>query len=346
MPYQFTHPTIFSEAQEGSARLLLRRVGAVMYAVGGLTMALTLLAPSAGRPAAIAFAPVGVACFVLAAYLAFGPGVPDWLLLLIPPFGTLLITAIMAIEHTTSGTPFFYLWPVLLAAYFLKAREVVLNFLFVCVSFGVALALWIPVDDGRTIMFVDVVAALGVVGALVYALKARVGRLVVGMHKASTTDALTGTLNRGAFQEELDHAMSDRRERFVLALLDLDHFKRVNDELGHPAGDRALQQFCDIVQRETRQGDALGRLGGEEFGLLLHRADAVSARGFAERLRERVEAATAGGESPLTVSIGLAEHHPGMSAAELLRTADAALYAAKDAGRNRVVVAGRPRAVA
>ena len=81
--------------------------------------------------------------------------------------------------------------------------------------------------------------AVGVVAALVFMLKTQVGRLVTGLHKASTTDALTGVLNRGAFQERLDAALAaPEGEPLVLALLDLDHFKLVNDRHGHPAGDR------------------------------------------------------------------------------------------------------------
>jgi diguanylate cyclase (GGDEF)-like protein len=341
VPYRFSHPTVFTHARDSqeSARLLIRRVGAALYVVGGCTMVITLLAPSAGRPPLQSFLPAGVACFALAAYLGLARRVPDGLLLATPPLGTLLITSIMSIEGTTSGTPFFYLWPMLLAAYFFQRRDVILNFVLVCASFAVALAFWVPVDDGRLIMFLDTAMAVGVVAALVYTLKTQVGRLVTGMHKASTTDALTGTLNRGAFQQRLGEVLaSPDAHPFVLALLDLDHFKRVNDRLGHPAGDRALRRFCEIVQAEARLGDVLGRLGGEEFALLLAHTDLAGAHSFADRLRATVERETAAGEVGLTVSIGLAQSAPGIDEGELLRSADVALYSAKAAGRNRVAV--------
>jgi diguanylate cyclase (GGDEF)-like protein len=343
VPYRFSHPTVFTQARDAqeSARFLIRRVGAALYVIGGLTMVVTLLAPSAGRPSLLAFLPAGIACFGLAAFLGLAPRVPDWLLLATPPLGTLLITAIMSIEGTTSGTPFFYLWPMLLAAYFFQRRDVLLNFALVCASFAVALAVWVPVDDGRLIMFLDTVMAVGVVAALVFVLKTQVGRLVTGMHKASTTDALTGTLNRGAFQQRLGEALASQHDRpFVLAMLDLDHFKLVNDRYGHPAGDRALQRFCEIVQAEARLGDVLGRLGGEEFALLLSDTDLAGAHRFADRLRATVARETAAGEVGLTVSIGLAQAAPGISADELLRSTDVALYSAKDAGRNRVALYG------
>jgi diguanylate cyclase (GGDEF)-like protein len=341
--YRFSHPTVFTSSRDSqaSARLLIRRIGAVLFLLGGLTMVATLLAPSAGRPPLVAFAPIGVACFGFAACLAFVRNPPDWILLATPPLGTVLITAIMSIEGTTSGTPFFYLWPMLLAAYFLQRRDVLLNFALVCASFAVALAVWVPVDDGGLIMFLDTVVAVGVVAALVFMLKTQVGRLVTGLHRASTTDALTGVLNRGAFQRRLDDALSAGGEPLVLALLDLDHFKLVNDRHGHPAGDRALRRFCEIVQAEARLDDALGRLGGEEFGLLLAGTDLEGAHAFADRLRATVARETAAGEVGLTVSIGLCESGPGTTSEDLLRSADIALYSAKGAGRNRVALYGR-----
>ena len=345
MAYRFSHPTVFTYARDSqaSARLLIRRIGAVLFFLGGITMVATLLAPSAGRPPLLAFAPIGLACFGFAAYLLLAPRVRDWALLATPPLGTLLITALMSIEGTTSGTPFFYLWPMLLAAYFFQRRDVVLNFALVCASFAVALAFWVPVDDGGLIMFLDTVMAVGVVAALVFVLKTQVGRLVSGLHKASTTDALTGVLNRGAFQERLDEALSaPDRQQLVLALLDLDHFKLVNDRHGHPAGDRALRRFCEIVQAEARLDDVLGRLGGEEFGLLLTGTDLEGAHSFADRLRATVARETAAGEVRLTVSIGLSESGPETTSEDLLRSADIALYSAKGAGRNRVALYGEP----
>jgi diguanylate cyclase (GGDEF)-like protein len=344
MAYRFSHPTVFTHARDSqsSARLVIRRIGAVLFLVGGLTMVITLLAPSDGRPPFQAFVPAGLGCFGFAGYLWFARRAPDWVLLATPPLGTLLITAIMSIEGTASGTPFFYLWPMLVAAFFFQRSDVLLNFGLVCVSFAVALVFWVPVDDGSLIMFLDTVMAMGIVAALVYMLKTQVGRLVTGLHKASTTDALTGVLNRGAFQERLDEALAAADQQpLVLALLDLDNFKLVNDRHGHPAGDRALRRFCEIVQAEARLGDALGRLGGEEFGLLLAGTDLEGAHAFADRLRATVARETAAGEVGLTVSIGLSESSPATTSEDLLRSADIALYSAKGAGRNRVALYGR-----
>jgi diguanylate cyclase (GGDEF)-like protein len=150
------------------------------------------------------------------------------------------------------------------------------------------------------------------------------------------TDPLTGTLNRRALRDRVQRAIEER-DRFALLYLDLDHFKRINDRLGHDAGDRVLQLFVEVVRSALREGDVIGRYGGEEFVVgLLHTglADAVA---IAERIRAGLQA-HATPELPLTVSIGVAIHRPGEALDDLVRRADAALYRAKDAGRDRVLV--------
>jgi len=130
-------------------------------------------------------------------------------------------------------------------------------------------------------------------------------------------------------------------------MLDIDHFKQVNDTYGHPVGDRVLQAVTLACLDALRQNDSLGRLGGEEFVALLPGTDAEGALLVAERLRRQVaEAATVldegGAELRVTVSLGIAMLEPGeASAGDLLQRADAALYRAKEAGRNRVEMAPR-----
>src|SRR5262249_62041519 len=130
-----------------------------------------------------------------------------------------------------------------------------------------------------------------------------------------------------------------------LLVVDIDHFKDVNDRHGHTGGDEALRHFTGIVRRELRGEDVLGRLGGEEFGILLPETEVMNACAVAERIRRAVEAAPARfGDAPipLSASFGVACWKP--SAVEspdaLMQRADTALYEAKAAGRNRVVVAG------
>lgn len=162
----------------------------------------------------------------------------------------------------------------------------------------------------------------------------------------ATTDALTGLPNRRHFLAHLDDELA-RLRRFpehgaALLMLDLDRFKRVNDAHGHAVGDRVLRHFAQVLRDALRKTDLAGRLGGEEFAVLLTGVDLDSARDFADRLRQRVADAHVTldtGTLRYTVSIGVALIAPADTADDLLARADAALYSAKQAGRNRVMLA-------
>jgi len=150
------------------------------------------------------------------------------------------------------------------------------------------------------------------------------------------TDALTGLLNHRGCQERLRAAIADASGGPVsVVVLDLDHFKHVNDTHGHAEGDRVLAAAAAGLRDVVRDSDAVGRLGGEEFVLVLPGAGAAVAREAAERARAAVAEVQIGGR-PLAASAGLACHpQDAVDAAELLACADAALYAAKDSGRGR-----------
>jgi len=161
----------------------------------------------------------------------------------------------------------------------------------------------------------------------------------------ATTDALTGLWNRRRFMEKADEELlrAVRYGRPVAAVMvDIDHFKRVNDSFGHAAGDAVLRQFCDILRGNLRGTDCLGRLGGEEFAVLLPESDGAGAVVVAEILRRAAAAATMllpdGQTLRITASFGVAASKAGdETVADLLRRADEALYAAKERGRNQVV---------
>ena len=161
----------------------------------------------------------------------------------------------------------------------------------------------------------------------------------------ATRDELTGLINRRAMLDlmALEHSRSLRSGRpLLLAQLDIDHFKPINDQHGHATGDRALQAFAGTVRASVRDTDVLARWGGEEFVLMLTDTSADQARGLLERIRQAVQAleiAHSAGSLQLTVSIGLAQHLPGDTVEHTLERADQALYRAKALGRNRVVVA-------
>jgi diguanylate cyclase (GGDEF)-like protein len=160
-------------------------------------------------------------------------------------------------------------------------------------------------------------------------------------------DDLTGVLSRRAFMQTLadERARALRTgELFALVLLDIDHFKSVNDRFGHQAGDAVLKAFCHVVGNASiRSTDRLGRLGGEEFiVLLISLAGVDAARVVAERLREAVAAHDWNRVVPglsLTTSLGVAVFERGDTVETLIARADRALYAAKDSGRNRTVMA-------
>ena len=161
----------------------------------------------------------------------------------------------------------------------------------------------------------------------------------------ASTDELTGIANRRAFLRHLDREIEGSTEfgwPLAVAMFDVDHFKRVNDSYGHAVGDRVLQLIAARASAVVRSGDLVGRLGGEEFGILMPGATAEDAAVVAERLREAMETPRAGEEAGLpsvTVSVGIAAREDQADAAALLAVADAALYGAKGAGRNRIKIA-------
>lgn len=169
------------------------------------------------------------------------------------------------------------------------------------------------------------------------------GRLLIANQRLQDmvrTDALTGLGNRRLFSERLRQEWKlSQRLGFPLSLLmvDIDHFKRINDSAGHPAGDLVLQHVAALLEKATRESDTCTRYGGEEFALLLPATAQAQAVRIADLLRETIAGAPCG-EFSITVSIGIATGValPDGDASMLLARADAALYAAKAAGRNRV----------
>ena len=162
--------------------------------------------------------------------------------------------------------------------------------------------------------------------------------------KKATTDGLTGLSNRKAFLERLavDLARVDGRYPCGVVMLDIDHFKGVNDTYGHPFGDEVLRGVAAVLGKGVRKGDTAGRYGGEEFVLYLHMADTERAREGAERFRRRIRQIRfphEGREVAVTASFGVAcSPHHGKGVEELLKHADEALYLSKQRGRDRVTV--------
>ena len=126
---------------------------------------------------------------------------------------------------------------------------------------------------------------------------------------------------------------------FALVLFDIDHFKAVNDRYGHDVGDEVLKRVAASAIEGLRSTDLIGRYGGEEFVIILPRTDADTALQIAERVRSRIEASRGGAQPKVTVSLGVATTQGDDTGHVILKRADVALYAAKDAGRNRLRLA-------
>ena len=200
-----------------------------------------------------------------------------------------------------------------------------------------------PLNAGVFLFYAGfiIVATLAVIAMEIESLQA-------ALMRAARFDSLTGLLNRATFLGDFgrEEARAARGgPAFSLAIFDLDHFKQVNDRYGHPVGDQVLKSFADVLRATVRPYDVVGRYGGEEFALLMPQTGKDTAARVAERVRHELEArgVMAGAQRiEVTVSAGVASY--GVDGADwdaLLSAADNALYGAKNAGRNRVMVAGQ-----
>lgn len=187
-------------------------------------------------------------------------------------------------------------------------------------------------------------AAAGSISLLLTFLVARmatthVESLRLRLEGLASLDALTGAGNRRGLDEALAPLLAEDAGHTAVAIMDLDHFKAVNDRHGHATGDRVLVEFAALVRRLTRPQDRLFRFGGEEFVLVMPATNEDEALDVAQRLNRSVRDAIRVRQAPVTVSIGVALARIGESVDALLARADRALYTAKTAGRDRVVPA-------
>ena len=317
----------------GDARAIARSAAGI-YAGAMLIGAIEEAIPGGPRSSLLP----AIAALVLAPLAAIlGPRMPSGVLALLGPAGAALIAFALRSTHGWTDGAVMYMWPVLWMSHFYGRRGTVFIVAWVGVVHAVALAA-MPAGVGNVDRWVDVTVSVAVVGAVVRALSERSDRLVARLVAEARADTLTGLLNRRGFEERLAAEVARAaRERTSLAIvtLDLDHFKRVNDEQGHEAGDRALAMVGAVIADHVRGADLAARWGGEEFVVVLPGADAPAARAFAERVRAAV--ATSG--TGLTASAGVAVSEIPPDPQQLLAAADAAMYVAKRAGRDRTVVA-------
>jgi len=169
--------------------------------------------------------------------------------------------------------------------------------------------------------------------------------LLAELQKQSITDSLSGILNRGGFLAAAESVVLAATPTLPVSvlLLDIDHFKKVNDNYGHRAGDQVIREMAKLMRSSAPESAIIGRLGGEEFAMVLPNTSSAAAFAFGEALRASfglLEHAGFAASHPVTVSIGLVEGTGGCLE-DLIHEADVALYKAKDTGRNQVIIAGK-----
>lgn len=344
-PYPYTNPFATGPDADEQTRRLIRDVIFALFLLGGVTIACNLVLPVPGLRgdgARWTVAALAVAMLAIALYTRFARNVPDRWYLLACYLSLPIISVDIAVFDNLRPAPLFLMWPAMAGAFFGQWRECCGGWVFGMACYAIALFGFSP-EPYKADWFVYVVCATAVAMLLVYLMKVRAVQLIARLDQTARTDALTGILNRGAFGGELELALdqaSAAAEPVTVISLDLDHFKQVNDLYGHAAGDDALRAVTGIISSAVPDGATFARVGGEEFAVLLVGAEAGEAMAFAERLRDRVEAETAGHEPSLTVSIGVASFpEAGDTPSAILLGADRALYAAKQAGRNCVIAA-------
>jgi two-component system cell cycle response regulator len=316
------------------------------FVFGGILALVSLLLPHAAAVMTAGLAAIGSFAIVSGVVLLAVPQImPQKLLTYVLFCGNLLISVgIYFTQSTGSVYALLYVWVGFQAAYFLSHRHTAAHVAACGVTYAIALDTVPGADRGqRWLLMVGVV---GVIALMVAVLRERVDRLIARLADAARTDALTGLLNRRGFQElmevETERALRSSRPLAIL-VGDLDHFKHLNDRFGHAAGDVALRRFADIASSASRRIDAVARIGGEEFALLLPDTEQHAAYLLAERLRRSVKepggAGGAGGAELPTVSFGVASFPSHAADADaLMHAADQALYAAKAMGRDRSVI--------
>jgi diguanylate cyclase (GGDEF)-like protein len=305
------------------------RTAAALFGAASVITFISVVAPhqpqlEAGNLTFVA----GGAAVVAAVLLLAGERLPRWTMHLWPAAGTVLVSFGLLFNGernggAAGGDEMYYLWVTLYAAYYLGRIGTALQVAFIAAAYTVTLVAIDPGPIGPSRWLSTVGLAVGS-AVVVRLLAERIERLVAELRLAASTDPLTGLLNRRAFAQRCASELARARrtgEPFAALLIDVDHFKQINDDRGHAAGDEALVELAAALTRELRDIDTVARIGGDEFAVLLPGTGVAGASATAERLA--VQAGVA-------ISVGAAVHGVhGLTIDELARAADAALYEAK-----------------
>jgi diguanylate cyclase (GGDEF)-like protein len=328
-------------------------------AASAVTVGMTLIVAQAGyipMRAALTYGAV-VALFCAAFYAAFASGLnrkfadPS---LTLPQLVAAGLAVSYAAYHGSEARPAFmamYLIAYTFGVFTLRTRGLVAvaGFYLACYAAVAVLSqLWQPeLVEARREIFRVVVFGV-VLGWMAY-MASTIAELRQRLRQQAQRDGLTDAFNRRHMMSLLavEAARAERGAALSLCLADMDNFKEINDTCGHLAGDTVLKHFAAMAKAQLRATDFVARFGGEEFLVALSQTALADAARVAERVRAGLAAASIVGipaGQRVTVSIGVAQHRPGESIEATLQRADAALYKAKDEGRNRVICADPPQA--
>ena len=321
----------------------IARMLAYLFVLGGLLLLGTLLLPGSperqdGELVAIACVGFAIAFALLAGY----DGIPLGVLRLVPLVGTALVGLVVYYADADSGAAYalYLAWVLVAAGMFFDVGLILFHGTVALGVYAVALIANDVPDETVGLRLAMTAGTVLAVTLVMGGIGRRVRAVLSRLETAAHTDPLTGLLNRRAldyaFQRELGRA--ERTEQPVgVVILDIDGFKRYNDERGHLDGDRALQRLGRVLHEKTRAEDHVARIGGEEFAIVAPDCDTAGALALAERLRRGVEVEFAM-DGGLTASCGVASHpEEGDTPPALIAAADIALYEAKARGRNRAL---------
>lgn len=253
---------------------------------------------------------------------------------LVAPIATISIVYTMTqLGHAGSYWPFL----LVLAYYFVLPEKRAWIFNLVTVSIIVPAA-WSLLEQPSAARFSAVIIG---VSLFAFISMREVNILHALLKERAATDELTGLLNRNLLESSLGHAIAQSQRSGVpmsLIMLDADHFKSINDNFGHGAGDDVLKLLGSLFNSQIRSSDTAFRIGGEEFLILVYKADEKQAATIAENLRRQVENSSILPDQTVTISAGVAELQKNMSVSAWMNACDEKLYRAKQGGRNIVVV--------
>jgi diguanylate cyclase (GGDEF)-like protein len=240
----------------------------------------------------------------------------------------------LATIYLKGASQVYWIYPVLVGVFFLVERREAL------IASILAVAALIPflATEFSAFALTRILITISVTCSLAYAFATITRGQRDELMNLATRDPLTGVGNRRAMQQKLDEVIASRsrnNRNCCLLMLDLDHFKKVNDLHGHAKGDEILIKLTEIIEIRIRATDNIYRIGGEEFVIVIEDQNLENASRLAEQLRTIVEANELAPESSVTISIGVAQHVRGESVESWMNRADNALYAAKDSGRNQ-----------